>query len=430
MPGKYITPPAPDWPDSEIGILAELEDGELAVELWLVVRKARLFAKTPPGLRSGLFHRHLSEKVKRRRKALRVEIPPELEASLQTFADLTSRRPVDAAALAAACAKVAEWAAQRSLEQTAVHFARAAAAVAPDDPTIANLSALMYRRAGDWKRAEQFYARAIGLAREHDNKIEYICGHIGSAALLYARGVKLRRAVKHLRTAARKAAKEKGSLWLASHALHDSMLLLVQREQFPAAEIVARRAAELYPLHDSRFPFFVADFAFVQLEQNRHSTAAPLLQLCLRTIEEPAVRCLIMSLLARAYAGIGITDEFHRYRHSAIELAKKYGEHAPTIHYHLAEGARACRLWPDAERHARRARQLAIARGDGELVRLARRSLRFTAERESGHSQLAPSGSPLEQLAHELAVRLRRWNRKRSEHGSSRRTAFRNQWLA
>lgn len=155
---------------------------------------------------------------------------------------------------------------------TAVQFARCAAAVAPGDPEMANLAALMLRRTGDWKRAEQFYARAVGLARRHRRdpvptvrhraKIEYICGHIGMAALLYSQGMSHPRAVRHLNTAARVATEEHIG-WLAAHVRHDLMLLLLEKEDFVAAEEEAERAAELYPLHDKRFPYFVTDFGLI-----------------------------------------------------------------------------------------------------------------------------------------------------------------------
>lgn len=426
---KRVAPPLPDWPDPEAAIIAEVADESLALELWRAIRKARLFAITPPEARACLFKSTNTLKIKRLQQ-VPTDIPRALEPPLRTFAQLASGRKVSADALSGACARIADWAAERSLAHTAAHFARAAVGVAPEDPTMINLSALMYRRSGDWKRARQLYARAISLARTQGNKIEYICGHIGCAALLYSRGVAVTSAVDHLRTASRVARKDTGSLWLASHALHDSMLLQVQREQFPAAEETAREAAELYPLHDSRFPHFVVDFAFVQLEQNKYAMAVPLLQLCLRTIEQPAVRAVVMSLLARAFAGLGDAAEFARYRQSARRLAGKFAEHAATVEYHLGEAARACRLWPEAEQHARKARHLAMARGDRELIRLAARTFRFARDRQIASQHPTTGESLADQLARELEVRLRGWDRRRSLQGASRRKHFRNQWLA
>ncbi len=65
---------------------------------------------------------------------------------------------------------------------------------------------------------------------------------------------------------------------------------------------------------------------------------------------------------------------------------KEHGEHAATVHYHLAEAIRACRSWSDAERHALRAREFAEERGDRELVRIAQRT--FT------HAQRGEEATP------------------------------------
>lgn len=425
-PAPHIIPPPPDWPHPGVAAMLEkLEFGPVALELWQDYRLVRLFAETPPDRRSRLFHNKPSPYGRVRQIAAQ-HAAPELGEPFRTFAALRKRTP-DARALAHACSRISDWAAERSYLRTAVEYARAAAAISPDDPAAANLAGLMLRRTGDWKRAEQFYERAIVLARRSKNKVEYICGHIGSAALLYSRGVKFDEAVRHLKTAARVAA-DSGSLWLASHALHDSMLLFVAREDYGAAEAEAERAVELYPLHDSRFPCFVVDFTFVQLEQCRYADAVSLLQRCLDVIGQPSIRGLITSMLARSYAGLGSQDEYKRLGQAAADLAKKHVEHASTIYYHLAEGARACRAWTEAERHAREARQFATARGDREMVRLAERSLSLSQARETAPAQRTPAKSLPEELGRILFTRLSRW--APSSIRSPRRAAFRNQWVA
>jgi tetratricopeptide (TPR) repeat protein len=310
---------------------------------------------------------------------------------------------------------------------TALHFASAAATVAPESAEAANLAGLMYRRAGDWQRAEMYYPRAIALSRRHRDTTEYVCGHIGYAALLYSRGIALDKAVRHLNTAARVAA-DNGSFWLAGHALHDSMLLQVQRNEFAEAELQAARAAELYPLHDRRFPHFVVDFAFVQLEQRRFQTALALLQLCSIVIHEPAVQALIHGMMARGHGGLGSRDEYRRSRREAERLAEEFPEHACVVHYHLAEGARACHAWAEAERHARQSRALALKRGDREMVRLADGTLASVARRAGIEAASPEPGSRADQLARELIARLSRWNPQ--SHPIKRRRAFRDQWVA
>src|SRR3954471_3096457 len=157
--------PPPDWPPTEAEILDELSDAPIAVELWLCVRKARLWMETPPDARSRLFRRSKRDSGKERRRAA-FGAYPELHEPLRAFAALVANPgKIDAATLCSACTRLADWAAENSFEGTAVHFAVAAAAVAPENPEAANLAGLMCRRAGDLQRAEMFYPRAIALAR-------------------------------------------------------------------------------------------------------------------------------------------------------------------------------------------------------------------------------------------------------------------------
>lgn len=420
-----ITPPLPDWPRTEAAILSELDYRPLGVELWLMLRKARLWSETPAGRRPGLFNRKLSDEKRARRRSALIGAP-ELRDALTTMWEMIDRpAQVDDRRLGQACCRVADWAANRGMIQSAVHWSMAGAAIALDDPAATNQAALMFRRASDWKRAEQCYPRAIAIAQRQRNWTEYICGHIGSAALLYTRGVNLSRAVVHLGKAARKA-HDKGMLWLAGHALHDSMLLLLEREDYEGAEAEAGRAAALYPLHDQRFPCFVLDYALVQLMQRRHVIAHDLLRLCLEVIDQPSLRGLIFSMLARASAGLGTSTEFSRYEQWALELAEKYKEHAAAALYHLAEAARMCQSWTDAEHRARDAYEMAKEREDREVMRVTARLLREIRARELPPP--APARPLPEELVRELAVRLKRWSP--DEHRGRRRTTFRDQWVA
>jgi tetratricopeptide (TPR) repeat protein len=245
MPGdNRITPPLPDWPRTESAILSELDYRPLGIELWLTARKARLWSETPSDRRSELFHRKLSDEIRARRRAALIGAP-ELRDALATMWEMVDRPAhVDDGRLGKACSSVADWAANRGMIQSAMHFAMAGASISLDDAEATNQAALMFRRASDWKRAEQCYPRAVAIALRKRNWTEYICAHIGSAGLLYTRGVNLSKAVAHLGKAARKA-HEKGMLWLAGHALHDSMLLLLEREDYEGAESEAKRAEAL-----------------------------------------------------------------------------------------------------------------------------------------------------------------------------------------
>lgn len=422
---KRIIPPLPDWPRTEANVLYELDFRPLGVEFWLAVRKARLWAETPPAAREHLFPRASSGEARARHRAAAAGAP-ELRDALHVFACLIDRTErVDDSMIAHACARIADWAADRSFFSTATHFALAAATVFPENAEFSNLAGLMFRRAGDFSRAEECYPRAITLSYQQRNWVEYICGHIGSAALLYTKGINLKKAVRHLRTAARKAWKE-GMGWLAGHAIHDSMLLLLERGDFDAAEAAAARAAKLYPLHDRRFPFFVADYALVQLMQRRYAQAHPLLKLCLDVIDQPAARGVITSMLARTAVGLGRHDEYSRFSVWAGEFAEKYREFSAAAHYHLAEAARMAGTWPEAEVHAKRAWELAEQGQDRMVARLAEQLLRWTEARVlTPGPRVHEAGDDLGRV---LSIRLQHWSP--AEHRGPQRSVFRNQWVA
>lgn len=421
-----LPPPPPDWPEPHfVAIPEEIGYDPLGHEIWQDYRLARLYAETPAERRRELVSGPRPSLQVRERQILAEREAPELSEPLAVYAALRIGQ-AEPEALRDACTRISDWADANGYAVTALEFARAAAAVAAESAEAANLAALALRRAGDWVRSERYYARAIVLARDGDT-VQYVCGHIGLAALCYARGESLDAAVAHLKTAAR-VARDSGSLWLASHVRHDTMLILVAREDFPAAEEEARRAAELYPLHDDRFPYFGIDFAFVQIEQFRYSQAIPILTKCLELVPQPAVRALVHGMLARCHAGLNGTDEYLRHAHSAAELAVEHTEHASTVHYHLSEAARASRFWGAAERHACQSHDLAALRGDREMVRLASRALSLARNQEPAP---APSGvvlnSPPEVLTRMLGTRLARWKPTSRAHA---RRSFRNQWVA
>lgn len=424
----HVIPPAPDWPRTEAVVLAELEETAIGLELWHAARHVRLWLETAPRRRSRLFHRTPHPRTLERREVARDEAP-ELEKALTVLAELTaSPQTVRPRRVAQACAEIAEWAAARSCSGAAALFAAAAASLLPANPQHANLAALMYRRAGDWTRAELFYERGIGYARRQGNAAEYIGGHIGRAALFYGQGLFERARRNLLRAAA--AAHRSGRHWLAGHAHHDLMLILAERGDCAEAEVEARRAVHLYPLHDRRLPFLVADFALVQILQHRHAEAIPLLRRFLEVVEEPAARAVVMGMLARCFAGTGRQEQFRRLVPEALELAGRHREHAAAAFYHLAEGARACAAWDEARAYALQARDLALARGDREIVRRADGLVGEISARRFAlpPARVAGAGESSRPLCRVLAARLARWN-VRNRRGR-KRSPVRDQWVA
>src|SRR6185436_14131864 len=110
--------------------------------------------------------------------------------------------------------------------------------------------------------------RGIGLARRASNGIEYTRGHIGYGILWQTLG-RDRRARKHFATAANRAMKD-GREWLAAEAQHDLMLMATERGHYGEAEAYARTALAWYPKYHERFPFFVADLAYLLVSERQY----------------------------------------------------------------------------------------------------------------------------------------------------------------
>jgi hypothetical protein len=104
-----------------------------------------MWAQTPPEERQATFQ--LTDREAFERLGSACAHAPELVEAFGTFASLIrAPRRVEADQLAEACRLVHEWADERSLRDTALLFAEAAATADPDDPARANDAGRMCRR--------------------------------------------------------------------------------------------------------------------------------------------------------------------------------------------------------------------------------------------------------------------------------------------
>jgi tetratricopeptide (TPR) repeat protein len=422
-----VIPPLPVWPRRESAVLSEVPETALAIELWLYLRHLRDWVDSGQNATTELFHPASTDRVRSRRAEALDDAGP-LESAIAVFHELSDAPAgVTAERLRDACITVADWANEHGYGVTAAQFGATATRIAPESPLAANVAGLTHRRLGEWTNAELYYGRAARYARRHKNADEYVAAHIGMAALALARG-RHKGARRHLNTASNEA-RRSGSTWLASHAQHDLMLMLTERREYRQAEVAAARAVTLYPVTDPRFPYLAADFAFLLLAQRMYAEALPILQRFLSLIEAPAQQVIAMSLLSRAYAGVGRRDDSRNVRRAVNELIKTYPQDAPAALYHMAEACRAEGAWEEAEQLIEASRARARAAGDVALVGYADQLAEEIADRNVPPAPAAEDDAGLRRsITTALSARLAHW-RPNSRRGRKRHPR-RNHWAA
>lgn len=302
MGEERIIPPCPTWRRRELEILDEIPNS-LGLVLWQALRHVRDWSEATPHLRTRLFNPTPPEHVTSKRSEAYV-LAPELRPALTEFWAATEHPlSVSPDPLASACCHVACWAAAREHGSSAIEWAETAAVVDDRNPLYPNLAGRLTRADGAFERSEIWFRRAIGIAREQNDKVELVRAHLGYGTLCKERG-ETKSARKHLNCGSRLARKH-GSRSLAAEAQHDITALLIASAQYDEAEKHASRALTWYGRSHSRIPYFAADVALLMVLQNDYGNALKVLRPTWKLIEKPAVGALVLALCARALAGAG-----------------------------------------------------------------------------------------------------------------------------
>lgn len=444
-----LPPPAPRR--REIEILHELPT-VLGLVLWQDVRHLRAWAEAS-GPADGADSRRGGARVELARSVLPIASAPspkalfnpspppwviakraearaqcgELADALDLFRSVTAAPlAVDRAAVAAACREVVEWALAHEHTQTAIELAEAAALVAPEDPAAANLAGRVTRNAGEYARAEVWFNRAIGYAREQDDRIELTRAHLGYGTLHKLVG-RVREARRHLNSGSRIAHKL-GQPSLAAEAQHDLCALLMVRGHYAEAEQHAQTALRWYPKSHPRFPLFVADVAYLFVLQRNFATAVRLLRAVLRTGEHsPSIRSAILALYSRALTGAGHAEEGSRQQQRALRLLRRHAEWETLILWHISAAERLLERWELAEEYARRALEIATEQGDREMIYLIRGTLSEVLAKRPAPPQVRRKDDPFRSFVETLVRRLSVWAPRRARQ---RRGPWGEQWAA
>jgi tetratricopeptide (TPR) repeat protein len=370
MGEKHLITLAPVWRRSERGILDEIPT-VVGLVLWQLVRHVRYWVASTASQREDLFHGTPQPWVATKYRHAEIEAPP-IAGAIRALLNVTAApNGVAETEVADACSQVAEWASATGCAETALQFAEAAAAVDSASAHRANEAGRIARNHAEYARAEMWFERGIGLARQQHDSIAYTRGHIGYGIMCQTLG-RDSRAQRHFNTASL-AARKRGRFWLAAEAQHDLLLMMAERGNFAQATAHARKALRWYPKHHPRFPFFVADFAFCLVCQAHYIEAIQLLTAALDSLTEPAEQVLAVSVLVRAHGGLGNVAEFRSTRMRLVDLLRTFKAHEPAARINLAEGERAVGRWLGAWRNATRALRLAKEKRDAVVIQLASR---------------------------------------------------------
>lgn len=414
MGEERIIPPPPRTRHREGEILDEVPPA-LGIVLWQDVRHLRDWAESSQAARAGLFNPDPPLRVLAKRKEARACVP-ELADALNTFSNLRcAPLTADGFLLGEACAAVATWALEHTYAQTAIEFAEAAALVAPQSPAFANLAGRITRGANEFDRSEIWFQRAIGYARDQNDKIELTRAHLGYGTLCKELG-RVSGARTHLNSGSGLARKY-GPPSLAAEAQHDLCALMIVRGRFREARTRAQRALRLYPKTHPRLPFFAADVALLFVLERRFRTAANVLRGTLRIVTQPTPRSVILALTARAAAGAGRTDEATVLRRRALKLVEKNSALEGVARWHVADSYRLIGEFETAEREAQRVLEMATAQDDRELARLTHILLKLIRR----HAPARPKSTEdveLREFVQLLLTRLNEWVPRRARSSS------------
>jgi len=374
----------------------------------------RDWSESPPESRRSLFPPAPTGSVlEKRRHALASASGPPTDALQTIWNAKGSPLIADAGSLGAACFELARWAERREHRQTAIEWAEIAARIDPENPKFANLAGRLNRNENDYERAEIWFKRGVAFARDQDDKVELIRGHLGYGRLCTELG-RLRDARMHLNTGSR-LAKKHGPPSLAAEAQHDLCALLISHGHYHEAEDRARRALWLYGKTHRRLPYFGGDVALLFVLEGDYLNAARILPTVVRLIQQPSVRTAMLALNARALAGAGRIDDAVVARTRALKMLAKHDALEPLTRWHLADSARLAGDWNRADEEAARALEAATAAKDRETAKHTVRLLDLIRERAPALARPVRSGDEgFRQFFRLLRERLSTWSPRRA----------------
>jgi tetratricopeptide (TPR) repeat protein len=410
----HIPPPLIHGSDPLEGgaILRELPDA-VGVVLWQAFRDVTLWATSDPKRRAAAFSpvaaagraaaiEHLSATLSE---------PEALISPLRTLHQLVDPELASREAdVAAACRQISDWAYERGKLGTALAFAQDAALASSADASAAFWVATLAVRLSDHARAEVWFRRAVGLARQKRDWRMYSRSFSGLGNLYIRRGNLP--AARRLHTRALRGARRGGMRREQATALHDLFAVAVEMGNATEADRFAALALQAYGARNRRVHILAHDVAYFWMEQGRFDRALPVFQAVLPLIERPLERVFVLADIARAAGGVGKAD-IARTAASQVWASTRDPETergASSALLEVARGLLSLGLLDEADAAARQALSSSVTHREAKTRFAAEALLDVIDRRElspSPHPGVpAVSGSPNDLLAAEFVRTL------------------------
>ena len=302
----HIPPPLIHGPETlEGGGILHEWGSELGVLLWQTSRDVLLWATTEPASRAETFASRSGALLDHQIKALVSEdADPRLRAGLQQLHQMVAQPgTVKEEQVARACRQLSEWADDVGKLGTALAFAQDCALASRRDAGAAFWVATVAVRLNDHARAEVWFRRAVGLARQSRDWRMYSRA-FGGLGNLYVRRGNLP-AARRLHTRALRGARRGGMRREQAAALHDLFGVAVETGANAEAERLARVALDTYGMRNRRVHVLAHDVAYFWMEQGHFARALPVFQAVLPLVHRPLERLFVLADLVRAAGGVG-----------------------------------------------------------------------------------------------------------------------------
>jgi len=347
-------------------VLGEFRN-ELGAVLWKTLRSVLVWAGTDAATRRHLFDDAAAD---RRQLEILSAAADEDSAPRGALEDLLVilARPerADPEFVGVACNRIATWAEGRGATRTRLEFIQAAALCCPANAWFALAVGNASRDLVQYGRAEAWYFRAIGLARQGSDWEAYVKAYLNHGIMMLRRGVlpaARRSFVKALRRSRRQGHREG-----EAKALHDLSAVEFRAGDFDRAIAYGAGALEAYGSEHEALPRLAHDIAYYWLERGAFRRALSVFYETLGRVGR-AERPVVLGSLARAAAGV---QDIAAYRWAHREL-ERY-DPAPGLAEAWVDVARAALALDrpeEAGEAARFAESVARARREGQMRFLA-----------------------------------------------------------
>lgn len=300
-PRRWIVPPGlaiGDEPFDGYRVLEEVRNG-LGLLLWQTLRDAELWATTEPSERRRLFDEDARLRRVEQVSQLGAESP--LRAPLLYLARVLGGDPVDGPEMSESSTAVSRWASENGMPRTAMAFAQAASMAAPDSAAGAYQVGILARRAVDYRRAETWFRRTMGLARRTQDWRFYGMACVGLGNVYIQRGDHA--TARAWLTKALRAARRYGLWHVKPMALHDLFGIAAAGGNPAEAEHYARASFRAYGRRHPKLVALAQDVGRFWLQRGENGRALIVFQAVLPHVERVPDRRLVLANLGRAAAG-------------------------------------------------------------------------------------------------------------------------------